>query len=132
MSDADDDDVARSAFSDFGDEEEDWRLWPAWDVEDDPEGFDWDYPAASDQQGSVCSAFAHQGHDQSPTKTSSRAPAETGVVHPFASSAQHHPDKRQIDLAMDRGRCWVTFAKNIKASRSFTQTWTDLGSTCCR
>ena len=74
-----DDDGAFSDVSGLGEEEdEDWRDFDLFeDPDSDPERFYQEegegLPEASDQQGSGNSAFAqHQGHDQTPTKTSAR------------------------------------------------------------
>ena len=134
MSAVEHDDVdARGAFSDFGEDED----CPFWDLEDDddPEGFGDNFrPAASDQQGSGCSAFAHHGHDHSPTRTSSRTPAEVRIL-PSVRLQCAPPSRQKTDRYGDGSRKvlgLVTFQKNIRASRSFTQTWTDPGSTSCR
>ena len=64
-----------------------WKL-DEWEWED---GF-WDEeaPAATGQQGS---AFVHQGHDQSPMKTTSRTPAGSCIRPPFVRSNSATKDR---------------------------------------
>jgi hypothetical protein len=68
------------SFSDLS-EKEDWNGWD--DFDDD---WETEVPAANGELGSGCSTFAHQGHDQSPMKTTSRTPAGSSIRSPPVSS----------------------------------------------
>jgi len=90
--------VPECASSDSGEEDDDslgWNFdndisefWGTYDATQNEEVL-----AASDQQGSGCLAFAHQGHDESPKKTSTRTPAVSSILSPQVRSTI--PTKRK-------------------------------------
>ena len=98
MSDSDDSESSNEAAvlpaedSNLSEEEEEfgytgWKL-DEWEWEDGI--WDEEAPAATGQQGS---AFVHQGHDQSPMKTTSRTPAGSCIRPPFVRSNSATKDR---------------------------------------
>ena len=129
MSAVEHDDVdARGAFSDFGEDED----CPFWDLEDDddPEGFGDNFrPAASDQQGSGCSAFAHHGHDHSPTRTSSRTPADSSIRSPPVRTTIPTKDRsiwRWVEEGAGAGNISEEYQSISQLHADMDRSWVDI------
>jgi hypothetical protein len=83
--------AAALAAQDSNSSEEDEIGFTGWNLEEWDDGvWEEEVPAATGQQGS---AFVHQGHDQSPMKTTSRTPAGSCIHPPFVRSNSATKDR---------------------------------------